>query len=106
SFNVAAQIAVPSWVRGRSLAVYMVAFQGGIAAGSATWGAIANYAGLQWAFVSAAIGLVVGLLAALRYRLPGGEGPDLAPSMHWPLPLMTCEPSPEHGPVLVQVEYR
>ena len=38
SFNVAAQIAVPSWVRGRSLAVYMVAFQGGIAAGSATWG--------------------------------------------------------------------
>jgi quinol monooxygenase YgiN len=105
SFNVAAQTAVPSWVRGRSLAVYMVAFQGGIAAGSATWGAIANYAGLEWAFLSAAIGLVVALVATLRYRLPGGEGPDLAPSMHWPVPLVACEPSPEHGPVLVQVEY-
>src|SRR5207237_8023537 len=39
-------------------------------------------------------------------RLPGGERPDLTPSMHWPIPLMACEPSPEHGPVLVQVEYR
>jgi MFS family permease len=106
SFNVAAQTAVPSWVRGRSLAIYMVAFQGGMAAGSATWGTIASCAGLEWAFVSAAIGLVLGLLAALRYRLPSGAGPDLTPSMHWPVPLMVCEPDLEHGPVLIQVEYR
>jgi len=106
SFNVAAQTAVPGWVRGRSLAVYMVAFQGGIAAGSATWGMIANQAGIEWAMVAAAAGLPLGLLATLRFRLPTGEGLDLSPSLHWPVPLMACEPDPELGPVLVQVEYR
>src|SRR4029077_3927615 len=28
------------------------------------------------------------------------------PSMHWPIPLIACEPNLEHGPVLIQVEYR
>src|SRR5207244_6332315 len=26
--------------------------------------------------------------------------------MHWSVPLMACEPAAEHGPVMVQVEYR
>jgi len=106
SFNVAAQIAVPSWVRGRSLAVYMVAFQGGIAAGSATWGTVANHASVQTALIVAALGLVLGLAAILRYRLPAGEGPNLAPSLNWPIPVVAGELDPEEGPVLVQVEYR
>jgi MFS family permease len=106
SFNVSAQTAVPSWVRGRSLAVYMLAFQGGMALGSAAWGMVANHASVQIALVAAAIGLVVGLAAVLRYRLPAGEGPDLTPSLHWPIPAVAWELNPEGGPVLVQVEYR
>ena len=106
SFNVAAQTAVPSWVRGRSLAVYMLAFQGGMAAGSAAWGVLADCTTMEWALVAAAIGLLVALPAALRYRLPVGEGPDLTPSRHWPDPIIAHEPRPEHGPVLITVEYR
>ena len=106
SFNVAAHTAVPSWVRGRSLAVYMLAFQGGMAAGSAAWGVLADHTTIEWALVAAAIGLMVALLAALRYRLPVGEGPDLTPSMHWPSPIVADEPDSEHGPVLITVEYR
>jgi MFS family permease len=106
SFNVAAQTAVPAWVRGRSLAVYMLAFQGGMAAGSAAWGVLADQTTMEWALVAAATGLIIALLAALRYRLPVGEGPDLTPSMHWPSPIVAYEPNPEHGPVLITVEYR
>jgi MFS family permease/quinol monooxygenase YgiN len=106
SFNVAAQTAVPAWVRGRCLAVYMLAFQGGIAAGSATWGVLADYTTIEWALIAAAIGLMVGPLAALHYRLPEGDGPDLTPSMHWSNPVVAYEPNHEHGPVLITVEYR
>lgn len=105
SFNVAAQTVVSSWVRGRSLAIYMVSFQGSMAAGSATWGAIATHFTIQWALVAAAIGLALGLTAALRYRLPTGEGPDLTPSLHWPTPITAFEPSAGDGTVLVTVEY-
>ena len=38
SFNVATQTAVPRWVRARALAVYLLVFQGGLAAGGALWG--------------------------------------------------------------------
>ena len=31
---------------------------------------------------------------------------NLAPSAHWPEPVVVCEPNSEQGPVLVQVEYR
>jgi MFS family permease len=106
SFNVAAQTSVPAWVRGRALAVYMLAFQGGMAVGSATWGVLADYTTLESALAAAAMGLTVALLAALRYPLPVGEGPDLTPSRHWPNPVVAAEPHPEHGPVLITVEYR
>src|SRR5439155_4826476 len=106
SFNVAAQTVVPSWVRGRTLAVYMLAFQGGMAAGSTTWGVVADQGAIESALVVAAVGLTAGLAAALRFRLPEGEGPDLTPSLHWPSPIAADEPNPEHGPVLITVEYR
>ncbi len=105
TFNAAAQTAVPSWVRGRSLAVYMLAFQGGMAAGSATWGLVADYSSIGWALAAASFAMIIALSMAFRFRLPEGEGPDLTPSTHWPGPVVTARPDPEHGPVLVTVEY-
>jgi hypothetical protein len=35
-----------------------------------------------------------------------GEGTSLAPSRHWPAPLLAFEPLAERGPVLVTLEYR
>jgi hypothetical protein len=105
TFNSSAQTAVPSWVRGRSLGVYMLAFQGSIAAGSAFWGLIADHTSIEWALSAAASGMTVALLAALRFPLPAGEGPDLTPSLHWPSPIIADEPDPEYGPALITVEY-
>src|SRR5438270_3360311 len=74
SLNVAAQTAVPSWVRGRALALYVLSFQGGMAVGSALWGYVAAHAGISVALIAAASGLVVGLLTIPVYRLPKAEG--------------------------------
>lgn len=106
SFNVAAQAAVPAWVRARGLALYLLVFQGGMAAGSALWGGVAARAGIDVALVCAAIGLVAGLAATRRYRLRTVEGLDLTPSVHWPEPTVAFETARDRGPVLVTVEYR
>lgn len=106
SFNVATQMAVPSWVRARALALYLLTFQGGMAAGSVLWGEVTEYAGISVALVYAAAGLALGLTAVVRYPLKGNEALDLTPSPHWPEPTVVIKPHPEDGPVLVTVEYR
>jgi MFS family permease len=106
SYNAAAQAAAPAWVRARALAVYLLVFQGGMAAGSALWGAMAVRTGIPIALLAAGAGLILGLLVATRYRLAGGASLDLTPSLHWPQPAVVIEPAAEHGPVLVTVEYR
>jgi MFS family permease len=105
-FNVAIQIAVPGWVRARVLAVYMLVFAGALSGGSAVWGAVASHQGLKAGLLYAAAGLAaLGLLSALRYRVILDEESDLSPSLHWPEPHLILEPKPEHGPVLVTVEF-
>lgn len=106
SLNVALQTVVPSWVRGRALSVYMLGIFGGLTAGSALWGAVADRFGTASALWSAAGGMVVGLAATWRVHLPSGEGLDLAPSRQWPAPRVASGLELESGPVLVTIEYR
>ncbi|HEV8341909.1 MAG TPA: MFS transporter [Candidatus Binatia bacterium] len=106
SFNVATQMAVPSWVRARALALYLLVFQGGMTAGSVLWGTVTEHAGVAAALWSAAGGLAIGLAAITRYPLKGDEELDLTPSTHWPEPIVVIEPHPDDGPVLVTMEYR
>ena len=79
SFNVAAQTAVPSWIRARALAVYLLVFHGGMAAGSVLWGAVTQHAGIAVALFGAAGGLLVCLMATARYPLEGSAPSDLNP---------------------------
>ncbi len=103
-FNTTVQVIVPSWVRGRALASYLLIFFGGMAAGSFLWGAVAEFAGIPRTLFGTAAGLVVGFLLAYRFRLVVREE-DLRPSRHWP-EHNRAEPDPERGPVLMTVEYR
>jgi quinol monooxygenase YgiN len=105
SFNTAVQTSVPAWVRARALAVYLLVSQGGLAVGSALWGAVATHVGTATALLWAACGLILGLAVTGYYRI-GGEAVDVTPSLHWPEPTMTGAPRPEDGPVLVTIEYR
>ena len=106
SLNVAVQTVVPSWVRGRALSVYMLVFFGGLAGGSALWGAVAEHLGLSRALLIAAAGMIVGLAATFRIHLRSGEGLNLAPSRQWPAPIVAHDLEPDRGPVLVTVQYR
>ncbi|HXU46901.1 MAG TPA: MFS transporter, partial [Thermoanaerobaculia bacterium] len=105
SLNVAFQTAVPAWVRARALSVYLLTFYAGLAAGSALWGFLAGRFGLRAALAGAAAGMVITLLATARLHLRSGEGLNLAPSRQWPAPIVTPEPEPERGPILVTLEY-
>ena len=86
SFITSAQASVPSWVRGRALAFYMLVFYGGMALGSALWGTVAEHLGVTVAFLCSAVGLVAGLLATARHRLKEAEGLNLEQSLHWAAP--------------------
>jgi MFS family permease len=106
SFNVSAQTIVPSWVRARALSIYLLVFFGGMALGSAVWGAVATRIGIPSALLCAAGALIVGLIAAFFFPLRVGGELDLDPSLHWSEPVVITEPHPEDGPVLVTVEYQ
>lgn len=106
SMNSSAQASVPSWVRARAMSVYLLTFFGTMSAGATAWGSLATYTNVQTALLSAAACMVLGLAAALRYRLPQTEGLDLSPSMHWPEPHVAHDLEQDRGPVLITVEYR
>ena len=67
--NVSAQTMCPSWLRARALSVYLFVLQGGMAAGSALWGAVGERWGVPTALLIAAVTLVAGLSTARHYRL-------------------------------------
>ncbi|HEV7516874.1 MAG TPA: MFS transporter, partial [Thermoanaerobaculia bacterium] len=106
SLNVAVQTLVPSWVRARALSVYMLVFYGGLAGGSALWGAVGDRFSVSTSLLISAVGMVVGLALTARYHLRSGEGLNLSPSRMWPAPIVRHEPEPDHGPVLVTVQYQ
>jgi MFS family permease len=105
SFNVAAQGSVPDWVRARGMGLYLLAFQGSFAAGSAVWGAVAD-ASLTLALAVPAALMTAGLVVARRWPLRRTERLDLRPSPAWPEPVVVLQPAPGQGPVLVTLEYR
>jgi MFS family permease len=105
SLQVAAQMALPNWVRSRGLAVFMAAFMGSMALGSLLWGRLADYGGIQLSLQVAAVGLLVAVALSWRWSISGFDDSDLTPSMHWPEPSIHDGVSLDGGPVLVTLEY-
>ncbi|ASY88778.1 MFS transporter [Xanthomonas citri pv. malvacearum str. GSPB1386] len=106
SLQIAAQTAVPAWVRARALSLYIVVFSAGMASGSLLWGALAQRTSIATALQIAAAGAVIAALLVKRARIAGTEQLDLAPGGHWPAPAQVDRVEHDRGPVLVTVEYR
>lgn len=83
NYMTVVQVACPSWVRGRVLAVYILVFSGSLVVGSAAWGEIASLLNASGALRIASIGLLVGLVTAAHYKLPEQYAFDFTPSGHW-----------------------
>jgi len=72
--NVAAQVALPGWVRARGLSIFMIVFNGMMALGSAAWGFVGSVVGVPRTFVVSAVCLLMFDLATRRWRIPGEVG--------------------------------
>jgi predicted MFS family arabinose efflux permease len=101
---VSAQVALPEWVRGRGLAIFLTAYFGAMTLGSAIWGKIASAEGLPATFYVASAGAFIGMIATSRRRLQRAAGLDLSPSMHLHAPVFARRVDDDQGPILVTVE--
>jgi MFS family permease len=107
--NALVQNLAPDWVRARVLAIFILVYQGSFALGSATWGVVAQRAGIRVALVSAGIATIGSLVFVLFAKLPASTA-DLSPWNHWRMPIVAKEVIQEvgldaEGPVLVTIEY-
>jgi hypothetical protein len=103
---VSAQVALPEWVRGRGLAIFLTAFFGAMTLGSAVWGKVASVQGVPTALFLAAACAAIGMIVTARWRLQTAAALDLTPSMHWRTPVFMHPVEDDQGPILVTVEYR
>ena len=105
-FSALAQGLAPDWVRARVLAIFVLSFQGGIAAGSALWGLVGERAGVQTALLFAGVSCMATAVFSFLRRLPTAPA-DISPWNHWRMPavITDLELSLDDGPVLVTVEY-
>ncbi len=105
NLNVAAQMALPEWVRARGLAVYVTVFFGAMTLGSLAWGEASHVCGLPIALYAAAVGMIIFSPHTRRWKLQGGTHVDLTPSMHRPTPVVSTPITGDSGPILVTTEY-
>jgi MFS family permease len=106
TFFVSAQVALPAWVRGRGLAIFLTVYFGALTLGSAVWGEVATVKGVPFALYSAGIGILVGMALTWAWKLQTSEGQDLTPSMRWRAPSFANRVTDDRGPILAIAEYR
>ena len=105
TLSVAAQLALPNWVRARGMSIYQMALMGGTAFGAMLYGKVAAGFGVPAAIAAAAIAGIVLLPLVRRWSVDGADvdhSPAEVPSAPEPVvPVGAAE-----GPVMVTVEYQ
>ncbi len=105
TLNAELQLYLPSWVRARAVAVYMMTFSGAQALASPVWGLIAQHVSLEASvgIASALVGL--GGVVGFFWTFPESGHLDRSPVSYWAEARLTGEPEPDAGPVQVMIEY-
>jgi MFS family permease len=106
SLTVAAQVAMPDWVRARGMSIYQMALMGGAAVGSLLWGQVASWLDVRGAVVAAAVSGVAVLALTRRLSVEGGADLDFSPVTTRTAPEPAQHIAPEEGPVMVTLEYQ
>jgi MFS family permease len=105
TLNAELQVFLPSWVRARGLAVYLVTFTGSLAVASVVWGQTADLLGVSWAFLIAAAVMLAGVVIGVVLTVPETGHLDNETASYWPDARLAYEPAPGVGPVLITVTY-
>ena len=106
SMTVAAQMALPDWVRARGMSIVQMAIMGGAGFGAALWGQVATLTDLPTSLAIAAIAAATGTVALRRFKVGGRAEEDLTPVGLWKEPEVAIPLEPDQGPVLITVEYQ
>ena len=104
SLTVAAQMALPDWVRARGMSIYQMALMGSTAIGAALWGQVATWTSIHHALAIAAVTSVASMYIAQRTVVDRGTEEDHTPSRVLKVPQMD-EP-PRAGRIQVRIEYQ
>lgn len=104
SLTVAAQMALPDWVRARGMSIYQMALMGSTAFGAALWGQVATWTSVATSIAISAVTSVVLLLVARATVNDRGTEEDLTPSRVIQVP--DLPPPARPGRILVRIEYR
>lgn len=107
TLNAEMQLTLPTWVRARGMAAYLLVFMGSQGVGSLVWGAVGGALSVRWALIIAAVGLVVTAVSVVALPIHAETGTlDRTVSAAWPEPTLIFEPAPDDGPVQVSAFYR
>ena len=106
TFNVSVQLSTPRWVVARALSLYQMATFGGMTAGAALFGILADARGVAAALAAAAAFQAFGGLAGLLRPLPRSGEDDLAPLNRFREPETALRLDRRSGPIVVQIEHR
>ena len=104
TLTVAAQMALPDWVRARGMSIYQMCLMGSTAAGAAFWGQIATWSSVRDSLTVSAFTGVFLMFVAQRLMLDRGTEEDLTPSQVLKVPEIPAPPG--NGRIQVRIEYR
>jgi MFS family permease len=103
SVTIAAQLALPDWVRARGMAIYQMSIMGGSAFGAVIWGQIAEHSSVPLSLAAAALSMLLGNALTRGRKLEGAE--DHTPTHPWDEPVPARPIELDDGPVMVTIEY-
>jgi predicted MFS family arabinose efflux permease len=105
NFNISTQLAVPAWIKGRAMGMYVLVLWGAFAVGSAFFASMNKAYGPRGALARAGIGVLLGAIPILWLRLVPKHKQDFAPAKPGPLPQPESI-ADSSAPLRVTVSYR
>ena len=104
ALSVAAQLALPDWVRARGMSIFQMAIMGASALGAAVWGQVATMTSVPTSMLIAAMTAVVAISATQLLLRDRSIEEDLTPSRAFKAP--RTDAPPLTGQVRITIEYR
>lgn len=103
SLTVAAQLALPDWVRARGMSIYQMSIMGAGALGAALWGQVATVSSVATSLLAAAGSGAAAMVLAHSLLADRSLEEDLTPSGEFKVPDVAAPPGP--GRVEMTIEY-